>query len=210
MPPRRPPRADEPGKVALNTASPSARPSRVGTGWFSFRGRMSTAYTKPHLALPDQVALLQSRGLVVPDASQAEQWLSVVDYYRLTGYWYPYRVQRTDGPGREDRFADGTTFDQVVALYDLDRRLKLLIIDALERIEIAMRFRVGHTLGRYGPYAHLDRANLDTRFPPPAVAPTPAGTTSGCRRPQRRRTGRGRTSSSTSAAPTTGGSRCGW
>ncbi|WP_327638708.1 Abi family protein [Kribbella sp. NBC_00482] len=122
-----------------------------------------TTYTKPHLAFADQVGLLKSRGLIIDDEAEAEHLLSVIGYYRLSGYWYTYRRQRTDAP-RDDDFVEGTNFRTVVRLYDADRRLKLAVLDAIERIEISVRVMIGFTLGRRGAYAHLDAGNLDGRF----------------------------------------------
>jgi len=122
-----------------------------------------TTYTKPHLSFDAQVQLLKSRGMVIDDPAAAAELLSVVDYYRLSGYWYPYRRQL--GPTqRDDRFVEGTTFARVVRLYDTDRRLKLHVLDAIERVEIALRVMIGFTLGKRGAYAHLNRANLDGQF----------------------------------------------
>lgn len=64
---------------------------------------MPAPYTKPHLDLPAQVRLLASRGLVVPDPLHAERVLQAVGYYRLSGYWYPYRQPSPTGVGREWR-----------------------------------------------------------------------------------------------------------
>ena len=122
---------------------------------------MSSTYAKPHLTLDEQASLLQSRGMVL-DRTQAVRWLGMIGYYRLSGYWYPYRVL-VDG-ARTDRFLDSTSLQQVVDLYDFDRQLKLLMLDALERIEIGMRCRVGYTLGLRGSYAHLEPANFDRKF----------------------------------------------
>lgn len=122
-----------------------------------------TVYTKPHLAFTDQVGLLKSRGLIIEDEAEAEHLLSIVGYYRLSGYWYSYRRQLGGGT-RDDNFVEGTTFRQVVRLYDADRRLKLHLLDALERVEIALQVMIGFTLGRRGAYAHLDARNLDGRF----------------------------------------------
>jgi abortive infection bacteriophage resistance protein len=122
-----------------------------------------TAYAKPHLAFADQVRLLKSRGLIIDDEAEAERLLSVIGYYRLSGYWYTFRRQRPGAP-RDDDFVEGTNFRTVVRLYDADRRLKLAVLDAIERIEIAARVLIGFTLGRRGAYAHLDADNLDGRF----------------------------------------------
>lgn len=121
-------------------------------------------YTKPYLSLTEQLELLASRGMRIADPAAATRWLSVVGYYRLSGYWYPYRALGEPGFSRSDKFIDGTSFDQVIALYEFDRMLKLLLLEATERFEIAMRVRVGHTLGRHGAYAHLDPSLLDGRF----------------------------------------------
>jgi abortive infection bacteriophage resistance protein len=125
---------------------------------------MPTGYNKPHLAISEQVRLLASRGMALRDPALAAHWLGVVGYYRLSGYWYPYRRPASGATGRSDAFEPDTTFEQVVALYAFDRKLKLLVLDALERVEIAVRFRVGYTLGRRGAYAHLDPDTLDGAF----------------------------------------------
>lgn len=120
-------------------------------------------YTKPHLSFDDQVQLLKSRGMTVDDPAAAAELLSAVGYYRLSGYWYPYRRQLGNRQ-RDDQFVAGTNFSTVVRLYDADRRLKLQVLDAVERVKIALRVMIGFTLGKRGAYAHLDRANLDGQF----------------------------------------------
>jgi abortive infection bacteriophage resistance protein len=121
------------------------------------------SYTKPHLSFNAQVELLKSRGMVIDDPSTAAELLSAIGYYRLSGYWYPYRRQ-LGLRQRDDQFVAGTTFATVVRLYDADRRLKLHVLDGIERVEIALRVMIGFTLGKRGAYAHLDPANLDGQF----------------------------------------------
>jgi abortive infection bacteriophage resistance protein len=58
--------------------------------------------------------------------------LSVVSYYRLSGYWFPFRLPNDD-------FRAGTHFDTIWMHYMFDRRLRLLVMDAIERIEVAVR-----------------------------------------------------------------------
>ncbi|WP_346777637.1 Abi family protein [Rhodococcus sp. HNM0563] len=126
-----------------------------------------STYGKPFKTITEQRQLLESRGMTIPDHTAAERWLSSVGYYRLSGYWYPYRV-RTQAAGAPpvigDDFQPGTSFEQIVELYDFDRKLKLLVLDAIERVEVAMRLRVGHTLGRRGAFAHTDPNMLSTEF----------------------------------------------
>jgi len=123
-----------------------------------------TLYTKPHLSFSEQVDLLTQRGLSIGDRAGAAHLLGVIGYYRLSGYWYPYRRPLHGRAGRDDRFVDGATFERVVRLYDMDRRLKLMVLDAIERVEVALRVKIGYTLGRRGAYAHLHPQNLDGQF----------------------------------------------
>ncbi|GAB3065054.1 Abi family protein [Pedococcus soli] len=120
-------------------------------------------YAKPFKSYADLQALLAARGLVMPDPAGAQRTLTMIGYYRLSGYWYPFRSPAPGG-GRTSTLQPGTTLDQVLALYEMDRRLKLLTLDAIERVEIAMRVRLGHTLGARDPFAHEMPAHLDGLF----------------------------------------------
>ncbi|MBP2396809.1 abortive infection bacteriophage resistance protein [Paenarthrobacter nicotinovorans] len=58
----------------------------------------------------------------------------------------------------------GANFDHVRYMYEFDRRLKLLVLDGLERVEVSMRFQLGHVLGEGHPYAHCDMHSLSAAF----------------------------------------------
>lgn len=136
-----------------------------------------SVYTKPFKAIREQRELLESRGMTMSDTTDAERWLNAVGYYRLSGYWYPYRVRTRPPSGPpviEDAFQPGTSFERVLELYDFDRKLKLLALDAIERIEVVMRMRIGHTLGRHGAFAHTDPAALSAEFTGIATPAPPA------------------------------------
>ncbi|MEN8671747.1 Abi family protein [Nocardioides sp.] len=51
----------------------------------------SKHYAKPSLTIEAQVRLLRSRGMDVGDPKDAAACLRRVGYYRLSGYWYPFR-----------------------------------------------------------------------------------------------------------------------
>lgn len=124
-------------------------------------------YGKPFKTITEQRELLESRGMTISDPATAERWLSAIGYYRLSGYWYPYRVRihaAGAAPVIGDHFRPGTSFERITELYDFDRKLKLLVLDAIERVEVAMRLRVGHTLGRRGAFAHTDPSQLSSEF----------------------------------------------
>lgn len=126
----------------------------LSLGGFFFGWVAHMRYTKSPLTFEQQADLLLSRGM----AGERElmiQRLKSVNYYRLSGYWYPFR-----GPG--DEFIRGTSFDIVWARYAFDRQLRVLVMDAIERIEIATRTWLAyHHSHAYGPFAYAtDPATL--------------------------------------------------
>lgn len=65
---------------------------------------------------------------------------------------------------RLDEFIDGANFQEAVNYYVFDKRLRLLALDALERIEVAIRVDIAYLLGERGTYAYADEAMLDGNF----------------------------------------------
>ena len=117
-------------------------------------------FSKPYLPVAAQLALLKGRGLSITDDSRAAAALERIGYYRLSGYWYPLRVSTVSNPGGAlivgDDFRHGTEFGQIVDLYVFDKKLRLLTLDAIERIEVALRTNIALMLGQYSPVAHRD------------------------------------------------------
>lgn len=97
-------------------------------------------YKKPPLSYTEQVALLQSRGMSVSDIPRAERLLANISYYRLSAYMLPYK--KKENGTIIDNFKEGTTWDMVYDLYVFDRKLRLLVFDAIERLEIAVRTQI--------------------------------------------------------------------
>ena len=113
-------------------------------------------YTKPALSFSAQADQLIRRGLIA-DREQLIARLKSVNYYRLSAYWYTFRIPNDP----DDRIIPSTSLDIVWRRYTFDRQLRLLVIDAIERVEVAIRTQLvnRHTLA-YGPFGYLDRANL--------------------------------------------------
>ncbi len=111
----------------------------------------------------EQVELLRQRGMRVNDPQHAEMLLARLNYYRLSGYWYPMRrFSQGDGTAR-DEFVEGASFDLVVALYGFDEQLRHSVFIELDRVELAIRTKLGHELGRLDPLIHLDPQRLSAR-----------------------------------------------
>lgn len=106
----------------------------------------------------------------VGDQAKATRCLERFGYYRLSGYWYPMRqsIVRYGPNGSStdihDNFRQGVEFRHVADLCVFDKRLKLLMLDALERIEVALRVDIAHLMGAKSPWAHLDPNLLHGNF----------------------------------------------
>lgn len=122
-----------------------------------------TDYTKHPLTLTQQIDLLKQRGLVITDGkmSFAYQHLANISYFRLSAYTRPFYIPKQD----EHRFITNTTLKDIIELYSFDRELRLLLLDAIERVEIALRAQITNTLAdHYGAYAYLDASIFDNRY----------------------------------------------
>lgn len=112
-------------------------------------------YTKPALPPPDLLAHLQARGLSCPDPVAALHLLEYVGYYRLLVYMRA--LQQADPCTGTRTFLPGTDFDDVLHLYSFDRGLRLLCMDAIERIEVALRAAiVSEVAVAHGPHFFLE------------------------------------------------------
>lgn len=126
-------------------------------------------YPKPWLSTEAQLDQLIQRGMVVTDRARALDYLERIGYYRLSGYWFAFR-QRSElccpwhahamvktKPTRLplDDFKLGASFQNAVDLYVFDKKLRLLAMDALERIEISLRVDIAHRLGERDRFAYL-------------------------------------------------------
>jgi abortive infection bacteriophage resistance protein len=97
-------------------------------------------YAKPAIPIPQQLALLQSRGLVITDTGEAERALARLSYYRLSAYFLSFQT-----PGDPTHaFRPGTTFTETLRLYEFDEELRLLVFRATGTVEIALRAQLAY------------------------------------------------------------------
>lgn len=117
--------------------------------------------SKPALSIDEQIAQLRMRGMRIGDPGRAGHYLGHLNYYRLRGYWM--RDELPDGNG-DHPFRPGTNFDDVILLYDFDRKLRLELNDAIERVEVSLRTRWAYVLGHLaGPVAHREPSIFNER-----------------------------------------------
>lgn len=79
--------------------------------------------------------LLRARGLQIDDESKAVDYITNIGYFRLSAYFYPL----LQIPKENHRYKAGSNFKQVMEMYRFDRKLRLLLFNEIEKIEIAIR-----------------------------------------------------------------------
>jgi len=124
-------------------------------------------YTKPALHYEQQAQRLLDRGMIAPDKQTLVNHLQLVNYYRLSAYWYTFK-QIDENTGVE-RYLPGTHFATVWRRYCFDRELRLIVMDAVERIEVAiLRTRMVELFAcQHGPFGYTDPKCFNPEFPQP-------------------------------------------
>ena len=114
-----------------------------------------TEFTKPALTIDEQIQLLTDRNLIIKDKNRAARYLEVISFFRLSAYMRPFQIKIDINHG----FRSETTFKQIVDLYAFDRELRLMVMDASERVEVAIRSTICNHMGpEYGAHWYIERA----------------------------------------------------
>lgn len=117
-------------------------------------------YSKKALTFQDQLNQLISRGLIVEDKQKALHYLSHINYYRLSAYIYPFLKNKSD-----HIFKDGTQFNTILDIYIFDRELRLLLLNAIERLEISFRTTIIYKLShKYNPFWVQDESIFKNKY----------------------------------------------
>jgi abortive infection bacteriophage resistance protein len=96
-------------------------------------------YTKPPLSVQEQIELLKTRGMQIPDEDRASRYLQNISYFHLSGYMYPFLADK-----KQHQYKPNSSFDDIINLYRFDRELRILIFSTIEKIEVAIRAQVAN------------------------------------------------------------------
>ena len=94
-----------------------------------------TNFTKKYSNPTDIISILESRGLVITDKNKAENYLRSIGYFRLSAYCYPLLKE----PKENHLYKDDSTFTKILNMYKFDRKLRILLFNEIEKIEVAIR-----------------------------------------------------------------------
>ena len=92
--------------------------------------------------------------MLMKDEQLASFYLNHISYFRLKGYWWDMQTDHVNHV-----FAPNSYFEDVIARYNFDRQLRLILFDAIEYIEIALRTKLIYHLSlAYGKFWYLDNS----------------------------------------------------
>ncbi len=118
------------------------------------------SFNKPFLNLDDQIKQLKARGMNFHDEVKAKHYLGNLNYYRLGGYWLLFEDNHST-----HTFKNNVYFEDVLNLYIFDRELRLLLLDAIERIEVSVRSKLAyHLADAFGSHVHLNKSAFTSEY----------------------------------------------
>jgi abortive infection bacteriophage resistance protein len=105
-------------------------------------------YDKKSLLISEHILQLRDRGLIISNEEFAQHYLEHISYYRLAGYWWPMQSDKIN-----HTFKENSKFEDVIALYNFDRELRVLLFDVIEKIEISLRTKlIYHLSHEFDPW----------------------------------------------------------
>jgi abortive infection bacteriophage resistance protein len=117
-------------------------------------------YTKVAEPLEETLYRLWYNNLIIDDRTSAEYALKTIGYYRLLVYMRHF--QDNSSPRK---FLPKTKFSYIVEMYKFDRDLRLLTLDAIEKLEVALRTAIINPLAeKYTPHWYLDMSHYNSEI----------------------------------------------
>lgn len=118
-------------------------------------------YKKKHKTFDEQIELLKSKGLMIPNENYAFTKLNHINYYRLSAYFIPLQYLRVEK--NKNIFISKTTFEDILKIYYFDAELRKIIFEAIEIIEVYFRTQIAYYHAKkFSPYGYLDIGSFKT------------------------------------------------
>lgn len=84
----------------------------------------------------EQIERLKKLGMEFNNETVAKEYLLRVSYFRMKYFWKDM-IDETSGDFRE-----GTSFENVIERYELDKSLRLILFSAIETLEVGLRSKI--------------------------------------------------------------------
>lgn len=120
---------------------------------------MPNPYTKPHATAAERVEHLRAKGLTISRPQVAARKIEEIGYERLRIYF----LSRRDRSLPDKPFQVGTTYKDILRLYECDSKLRNICFDEVGRFEVIFRNRLSETLSaRFGGHPYSEVAAYKT------------------------------------------------
>lgn len=121
--------------------------------------------SKPFKTYEEQIKILSTRGLCINNPEDAKIILSQVNYYNLINGYKTLFLDNMSSIEEEDVYKDGSSFEEIYALHEMDRELKEVVFSYLLRFENLLKTSCAYhfsNLYRDGLYPYLQIENYST------------------------------------------------
>ena len=121
---------------------------------------LNKEFQKPLLSTTEQINLLIQRGLIIHDKEIASIHLSNITYYHLSIYCKAFQNQENN------LFLNNTSFEDILNLYLFDKKLRLKLLDLLERIEMSLKHSLSHIISHKtrGVFWYINKNNFNLKI----------------------------------------------
>lgn len=107
----------------------------------------------------EQIGILRGRGVIINNKKFAKNVLLEINYYNLIN---GYKKIFLDETLPYEHYLSGTTFEEIYNLYEFDRRLRILSIEAILKVEKKFKTIIAYEFSRkYGYKNYLLFENFD-------------------------------------------------
>tara|TARA_R110000824_G_scaffold3234_4_gene15098 strand:- start:10698 stop:11591 length:894 start_codon:yes stop_codon:yes gene_type:complete len=118
------------------------------------------AFTKRHATPADRVLHLRNKGLIVPRPKVAARKIELIGYERLRIYF----LSRRDSTAPGKPFTPGTSYHDVLRIYECDTKLRAICFAAVGQFEIHLRNRLSEELStRFGSHPYFDTSAFKSK-----------------------------------------------
>lgn len=111
--------------------------------------------------IDEQIEILENKGLIFKNKEKAKEILLRENYYYLTQDYEEIFLDLKTNKGGNEKYNEETYFEELFAIYNLDRELRNLIFDYINLVEVHMKSYVSYVFSkRYGYKNYLKRENF--------------------------------------------------
>lgn len=104
--------------------------------------------------LEQQIEILREKGLVINDVENAKKILFKENYFFITGYRHLFMTQ-----SREKKFNNGTTFDELYAVFIFDRHIRNIMFKNILIVENNIKSIMSYQLSKKYGFKEKDYLN---------------------------------------------------